>query len=68
MVKDFCLTRGLLRSLLTLLCCMSIGTMAFAQQDATIEKWLKVFSPSVLSHDDQVKEMKWFAEAAKPFC
>jgi glycerol transport system substrate-binding protein len=36
-------------------------------RSATIEKWLAEFSPSTLSHDQQVAELKWFQDAAKPF-
>jgi glycerol transport system substrate-binding protein len=34
---------------------------------AAIETWLKEFTPSTLSHDQQVTELKWFQDAAKPF-
>ncbi|HEX3482469.1 MAG TPA: ABC transporter substrate-binding protein [Kofleriaceae bacterium] len=36
-------------------------------RSAAIEKWVKEFQPSTLSHDQQVAELKWFQEAAKPF-
>ena len=39
---------------------------AFAN-DAAIEKWLPEFQPSTLSMDEQRAELRWFAEAAKPF-
>src|ERR1041384_7360710 len=35
--------------------------------DLAIEKWVNEFQPSTLSHDQQVAELKWFREAAKPF-
>ena len=36
--------------------------------DAAAKKWIDAeFQPSVLSKDDQMKEMQWFAKAAKPF-
>src|SRR5690554_5397859 len=32
------------------------------------KKWIeKEFQPSVLSQEEQLKEMEWFIEAAKPF-
>jgi glycerol transport system substrate-binding protein len=36
-------------------------------RSAAIETWLKEFSPSTLNHDQQVAELKWFQDAAKPF-
>jgi glycerol transport system substrate-binding protein len=36
-------------------------------RSAAVEKWLKEFQPSTLSHDQQVTELKWFQDAAKPF-
>ncbi|MBC7976899.1 MAG: carbohydrate ABC transporter substrate-binding protein [Myxococcales bacterium] len=36
-------------------------------RSAAVEKWLKEFTPSTLSHDQQVAELKWFQDAAKPF-
>ncbi|HSS02823.1 MAG TPA: ABC transporter substrate-binding protein [Kofleriaceae bacterium] len=36
-------------------------------RSAAIETWLKEFAPSTLSHDQQVAELKWFQDAAKPF-
>ncbi len=36
--------------------------------DAAAKKWIDAeFQPSVLSKDDQMKEMQWFAKAAEPF-
>ncbi len=35
--------------------------------NAAIEKWIDVFQPSVLSKDEQRKELEWFANAAKPY-
>jgi glycerol transport system substrate-binding protein len=43
---------------------------AAAQQGGTeaAKKWIDAeFQPSVLSKEDQLKEMEWFANAAKPF-
>jgi glycerol transport system substrate-binding protein len=31
------------------------------------DKWIEVFQPSVLSKEEQRKELKWFAEAAEPY-
>ena len=40
---------------------------AFAD-DAAAKKWIdNEFQPSTLSKADQLKEMQWFAKAAKPF-
>ncbi|MCC2111142.1 MAG: carbohydrate ABC transporter substrate-binding protein, partial [Hyphomicrobiales bacterium] len=40
---------------------------AFAGMDEA-KKWIESeFQPSVLSKDDQIKEMEWFVNAAKPF-
>jgi len=36
-------------------------------RSAAVEKWIKEFQPSTLSHDQQVTELKWFQDAAKPF-
>jgi len=36
-------------------------------RNAAIEKWVNEFQPSTLSRDQQVAELKWFQEAAKPF-
>ncbi|MBS3756578.1 MAG: carbohydrate ABC transporter substrate-binding protein [Desulfobacterales bacterium] len=33
----------------------------------TIDKWIDVFQPSVLSKKEQRKELEWFAKAAKPY-
>jgi glycerol transport system substrate-binding protein len=35
--------------------------------DEAIERWLPEFQPSALSEDEQREELRWFAEAAKPF-
>ena len=36
--------------------------------EAAAQKWIdSEFQPSTLSKEDQLKEMKWFIEAAKPF-
>lgn len=36
-------------------------------RSAAIEKWLPEFSPSTLTREQQIAELKWFQEAAKPF-
>jgi glycerol transport system substrate-binding protein len=36
-------------------------------RSAAVEKWIAEFQPSTLSHDQQVAELKWFQDAAKPF-
>ena len=42
-------------------------TPAFADM-AAAEKWVNdEFQPSALSKDEQMKEMEWFINAAKPF-
>jgi glycerol transport system substrate-binding protein len=38
-----------------------------ADVDAWAQTWLKEFTPSSLSRDEQLAEMRWFAEAAAPF-
>jgi len=47
---------------------MALGTStAFADMDAA-KKWVdSEFQPSVLSKDEQLKEMEWFIKAAEPF-
>ena len=36
-------------------------------RNAALEKWLNEFQPSTLTRDQQLAELKWFQEAAKPF-
>src|SRR5690606_42074473 len=31
------------------------------------EKWLDEFQPSTLSREEQLKELEWFIDAARPF-
>ena len=38
-----------------------------ADRSAAIEKWLPEFQPSTLSREQQIAELKWFQDAAKPF-
>ncbi|MDM8516430.1 ABC transporter substrate-binding protein [Desulfobacterales bacterium HSG16] len=44
-------------------------TCTFAEDAAkdAIAKWIAEFQPSVMSEDEQKKELEWFAKAAKPF-
>src|SRR5215475_9055693 len=35
--------------------------------NAAIDKWVREFQPSTLTRDQQIAELKWFHEAAKPF-
>ena len=52
-----------LASVLTALC----GPLAYADTTAA-KKWVgEEFQPSALSQDQQLQEMEWFIEAAKPF-
>ena len=34
---------------------------------AAIDKWVEEFQPSALSKEEQVAELRWFADAAKPY-
>jgi glycerol transport system substrate-binding protein len=40
---------------------------ATAEEMKRAEKWLKEFQPSTLSREEQLKELEWFIDAAKPF-
>ncbi|SVD54995.1 uncharacterized protein METZ01_LOCUS407849, partial [marine metagenome] len=45
----------------------SLNSVAFAGESEA-KKWVNdEFQPSTLSNADQMKEMKWFVNAAKPF-
>lgn len=44
--------------------CITVSAYA---NDAAIEKWIEEFQPSALEKDAQRKELKWFADAAKPY-
>ena len=48
---------------------LASGTLTAQAQDAdaAIERWVDEFEHSTLSRDEQIKELKWFAEAAEPF-
>ena len=43
--------------------CFAAATYA---DDAAINKWIEEFQPSVFNKDEQLKELNWFAETAKP--
>ena len=48
-------------------CLGAIGAPAYADE-AAAKKWIDTeFQPSTLSKDEQMKEMQWFINAAKPF-
>ncbi len=38
-----------------------------AAREAAIQKWVDQLQPSTLSQEQQVAELRWFMEAAKPF-
>ena len=49
---------------------LSPAVTVLAQQDpyeAAIQKWADFFEPSVLSREERVAELRWFAEAAQSF-
>ncbi len=47
---------------------LAAGAMPAMADEAAAKKWIDTeFQPSTLSKDDQMKEMKWFIDAAKPF-
>jgi len=43
-----------------------VSGSTFAQDAKVIEKWANEFQPSVLSKEEQVAELTWFAKAAQP--
>ena len=43
------------------------AAQAAADREAAIQKWVDEFQPSTLTREQQVEELRWFAEAAKPF-
>ena len=46
----------------------SAATTSARADEAAAKKWIdEEFQPSTLSKDDQMKEMQWFINAAKPF-
>ena len=58
-----------IRSTVSLSVLMLASGIAPAMADmAAAEKWVNdEFQPSTLSKEDQLKEMQWFIDAAKPF-
>ncbi len=40
---------------------------AQASREAAIQKWLAEFQPTTLGKEQQIAELRWFMEAAKPF-
>ena len=60
--------RFLLSSALGLIALVSLSAMPAAADEAAAKKWIdEEFQPSTLSKADQMKEMQWFINAAKPF-
>jgi glycerol transport system substrate-binding protein len=55
--------------LVSLVCFLTPATASVSKETAAaIEKWInEEFTPSVLSKEEQRKELEWFAEAAKPY-
>jgi glycerol transport system substrate-binding protein len=54
------------RSRLSVALFMVAAVNAYADTD-DVSQWLPEFQPSTLSQEQQMAEMAWFAEAAKPF-
>jgi glycerol transport system substrate-binding protein len=60
--------RLLLSSAISLIALIGMSAMPAAADEAAAKKWIdEEFQPSTLSKDDQMKEMQWFINAAKPF-
>ncbi|WP_022953513.1 ABC transporter substrate-binding protein [Leucothrix mucor] len=57
----------LLTSVITALLVTGYSQLAMADMDAAKRLVADEFQPSTLSQDDQLKEMEWFMNAAKPF-
>lgn len=53
-------------SLAALLLSAAAGA-ATPEEMKVAEKWLQEFQPSTLSREEQLKELEWFIDAAKPF-
>lgn len=53
------------RAIRLLLCACLLGNAHAGHAEA--ERWLSEFQPSTLSKEQQLKELEWFIEAAKPF-
>ncbi|MEA1939098.1 MAG: ABC transporter substrate-binding protein [Candidatus Caldatribacteriota bacterium] len=68
--KKLFVTMLLICSLILLTLVFSSSALAStgdAETDAAIQKWAKVFQPSVLTEEEQIAELEWFVKAAKPF-
>lgn len=61
-----CETRKSALSLAILLACNLSTSVAHADVDDA-RRWLPEFQPSTLSNDEQMAELNWFIEAARPF-
>jgi glycerol transport system substrate-binding protein len=46
---------------------VSTAQAATEQEMEVAKKWLDEFQPSTLSREEQLKELEWFIDAAKPF-
>lgn len=57
----------LLTSVITALLVSGYSQLAMADMDAAKRLVAEEFQPSTLSQDEQLKEMEWFMNAAKPF-
>lgn len=44
-----------------------ISGLSFAVDHAVLQKWVEEFQPCVISKEDQMKELEWFANAAEPY-
>lgn len=55
--------------LLLLLCLRSEARPVYAEDpyEAAVQKWAKQFTPSTLSEEERLAELRWFAQAAAPF-
>jgi glycerol transport system substrate-binding protein len=59
--------RNVLLTMASTLAIAAVAGPAFADE-AAAKRWIdQEFQPSTLSKEDQLKEMQWFIEAAKPF-
>lgn len=47
--------------------CFACSPLMLSASDAAIDPWLNEFYPSTLSREEQRQELRWFANAAKPF-
>ncbi len=49
----------------TLVSVLTLNISVFAAEN--LDKWLNEFKPSALTQEEQIKELTWFEEAAKPY-